>query len=185
VPHSSLFHTLHLSRAPSRPPLPRRQLMSSLGHRTPHPSPPVLKLTPPLLPSPVGRGSASPRSSVSHASPLYSPLAAAEGREDHRSPPPPQKHRRPEPTPSPLHHAAASVRLHQSHLARHLPLFLRDLSPPVLPHLVARLDAVGHASPPPRMWPPRGDHGQRTRRVLPEPVGPSWLLGHASRAVRP
>jgi hypothetical protein len=62
--------------------------MRSLRRRTPHPSPPVLKLTPPLLPSPVSRGSASPRSSVRCVSPLYSPLAAAEGPEDHRSPPP-------------------------------------------------------------------------------------------------
>jgi hypothetical protein len=71
---------------------------------------------------------------------------------------PPPKHRRPEPTPSPRRHVAASVRPRWSRLSRHLPLFLRESSPPVSPHLVAWLDAADHASPPPRVWPPRGDH---------------------------
>jgi hypothetical protein len=60
----------------------------------------------------------------------------------------------------------ASVRPRRSRLARHLPLFLRELSPPISPRLNARLDAAGRASPP-----PRGDHG-RCARPTPRPSRP-------------
>jgi hypothetical protein len=60
------------------------------------------------------------------------------------------------------------------------PLFPRELSPLDLPHLATRLDAAGHASPPPRAWPPRGDHGQCAHCVVPEPARLSLLLGRAA-----
>jgi hypothetical protein len=39
----------------------------------------------------------------------------------------------------------------------------RELSPLNSPHLVTRSDAASRASPTPRVWPPRGDHGRRAR----------------------
>jgi hypothetical protein len=68
------------------------------------------------------------------------------------------KHRRPEPTPPPRRRTVVSVRPRRSRLARHLTLFLCEVSPSISPCLVTQLDAAGHASPPPRTWPPRGDH---------------------------
>jgi hypothetical protein len=50
-------------------------------------------------------------------------------------------------------------------LVWHLPLIPRELSPMVPPHLVARLNVASRASPPPHVWPPRGDHGQRAHRA--------------------
>jgi hypothetical protein len=48
-------------------------------------------------------------------------------------------------------------------LARHLPLFPRELSPLDSPHLIAQLNAADYASPSPCVWPPRGDHGRCAR----------------------
>jgi hypothetical protein len=79
---------------------------------------------------------------------------------------PPMKHHGPEPTPPPRRHATTSVHHHRYHLAWCLPLYLRELSPLVSPHLITRLDTTGHNSPP-----PRGDHS----RCACVARRPSWL----------
>jgi hypothetical protein len=68
---------------------------------------------------------------------------------------------RTEPTSPPHRRATASVRPRRFCLARHLPLFPCKLSRSDSHHLVTWLDAAGRASPTPRAWPPRSDHGQR------------------------
>jgi hypothetical protein len=82
--------------------------------------------------------------------------------------------RRIEPTSLPRRRATASEHPRQFRLARHLPLFPRELSLPDSPHLVARLDAARHASPPLRAWPPRGEHGWCTRSA-PHPSQPGQV----------
>jgi hypothetical protein len=154
---SSLFRALRLSRAPSRPALSRRQLTRSLGRRTPRPSPSILKPTPPLPPSPVSRASAPPRSNASHASPLRSPFAAAEGPKDHRSrcpphPPSPPEHRRPKPTLPP---SVAPLPRCVS-VSPTLP-GTSPFSCVSYPHRFPYTWSPGWT--PPRAWPPRGDHG--------------------------
>jgi hypothetical protein len=75
-------------------------------------------------------------------------------------------HRRTKSASPPRRRAIALVRPRRFCLARHLPLFPRELSPMNSPHLIAQLDAGGHASLPPCAWPPCGAHGWCARSTL-------------------
>jgi hypothetical protein len=127
----------------------------------------VLPPSPPTFPAPLLLF----RSNHAIDNPLSLPFLAAGPPPPSRLPEiaraaPPPKHHRPKSTPPPHRHATALVHPRRSRLARHLPLFLRELSPPVSLRLIAQLDAAGRASPPPRVWPPHAGRAE-------------WMLGHA------
>jgi hypothetical protein len=126
------------------------------------------------LPSPVSRGSVPPRSNWSRAlTPLFTHVQLLRTPKITRVAPP-LEHCHPELTSPPHRHIVSSLRPRRSRLARHLPLFLRELSPPVSPHLVTRLDVADRDSPPPHAWPPRGDH-RRCVRAAPHLSRPSQV----------
>jgi hypothetical protein len=146
-------------------------------------------------PSPAGRFSYSPLAPVSsppaptHQQPPSLASVSDHSPRGHRrppEPPPSPEHRRPESPPPPRRRATASVRPRRFCLARHLPLFPRELSPLNSPHLVTRSDATYRANPTPRAWPPHGDHVVAcVLRAVPEPAGPAgcWAASSGREAV--
>jgi hypothetical protein len=161
VPHSAPFCALRPSSSTLTPPATLKAHEASRAPDT-APLPTDFEADVASPPSPVSRESAPPHTNWSHAlTPLFTLVQLLRTPKITRAAPPPE-HLRPEPTPPPHRLADASVHLRQSRLAQQLPLFLRELSPPVSPHLVARLDATGRTSPPPRAC-----------RAAPESAGPS------------
>jgi hypothetical protein len=94
--------------------------------------------------------------------------------DDRRSRPPPER-RHPEPISPPRRSAAGSVHPCQFRLARHLPLFPRELSPLNSLHLVTRLDAAGRAHGH-RVVPMGGASAPRRTRAN----RAEWLLARAA-----
>jgi hypothetical protein len=81
--------------------------------------------------------------------------------------------------PSRAASSAPSSHRRRFRLARHLPLFLRELSSPDSPHLIARSDVAGRAS-----LTPHGDHRRRVRSAPCPSRSGRLAVGPHPRAVR-
>jgi hypothetical protein len=84
---------------------------------------------------------------------------------------------------TPARRAAARVSPRRCHLVRRVDAALVVLTPPFLGHLVRRSTWTRRATPPPRAWPPHGDHAvsaSDARTMLPR-RGPPPRLDRAAR----
>jgi hypothetical protein len=75
----------------------------------------------------------------------------------------------------PRHRPTITVSFRSPLLARRLPILNVILTPKTSPHLGLFLAGIGHATAPPRAWPPRGEHRRCARRAA--------LDGQATQAV--